>query len=73
MIETLINRFEALKGNRKSSEIKALSCILYHFGLSYRKVAKALERFERFSHLWEAIDMETREVIAVHVSYGRMH
>jgi len=111
MIETLINRFEALKGNRKSSEIKALSCILYHFGLSYRKVAKALERFERFSHqsvkdwyrkarkllpvvkpkhrkaiavdetkikledeqlfIWEAIDMETREVIAVHVSYGR--
>ena len=109
LIELLKERKIFLR-KRKDWKIKALSILLYHAGLSYRKTSKILSDFEDFSHeaarqwyirckdlfivekarrravavdetkvkienkqiyVWNAIDVDRRTILAVHVSTTR--
>ena len=53
MLDRLIELFEERKiflRKRKNWKIKALSILIYHAGLSYRKTSKILRDFENFSY-----------------------
>lgn len=53
MLDQLVELFEERKvfrRRRKDWKVKALSMLLYHMGLSYRKTRDALRALEPFSH-----------------------